>query len=423
LERLVTTPPRLREGLMDTLTDVDDYLLAPDLAGCNDVDSHEMLPIHMWPEVFGEAGQRFVDTCSNMTIFDEAAENSLRRNDLEGDAMEINDASVWGVRGPSAPSAIDLRRRAEVMDTMGVGKTLVFPTFALCGQILVYNPIAHLIMGYDPDEIDGVAMGRSVIRAHNDWAIRTMQELGDDRVRPVGLLVSDTVEAMIEDAQELIDSGILAIQLANGVPPAGLSPAHERLDPFWALLAEANVPFTMHLGTESPLLASNAWSEDVPLFAQSINSTAEFTLQPYWGATVHVATENFLTAMILGGVLERHPTLRVGSIEVGAQWVGPLAERLDLWAHEFRRRYDGVLSLKPSEYMNRQVRANPFHFEDVRMYFTRHTDLQDVYCFSTDYPHREGGYFAKETFRRKLAGFDDAIVHKFFVDNGELLLP
>jgi predicted TIM-barrel fold metal-dependent hydrolase len=408
---------------VETLAGELDEMLAPDLDDCNDVDSHEMLPIHMWPDVFGEAGELFVNTCSNMTIFDEAAENSLRRDDLGDDSMEINHDSVWGVRGPAAPSAIDLRRRHEVMDTMGVAKTLVFPTFALCGQILVYNPIAHLIMGYDPAVIDGVAMGRMVIEAHNDWAIRTMQELGDDRVRPVGLLVSDTVEELIRDAQFLIDSGIKAIQLANGVPPAGLSPAHARLDPFWQLLSDANVPFTMHLGTESPLLASNAWSEDVPLFAQSINSTAEFTLQPYWGATVHVATENFLTAMILGGVMERHPNLRVGSIEVGAQWVGPLAERLDLWAHEFRKRYDGVLSLKPSEYMNRQVRANPFYFEDVRMYFERHADLRDVYCFSTDYPHREGGYHAKDTFRRKLAGFDDATIRKFFVENGELLLP
>jgi predicted TIM-barrel fold metal-dependent hydrolase len=408
---------------METLADQLDDVLAPDLQGCNDVDSHEMLPFHMWPEVFGEAGERFVNTCSNMTILDEAAENSLRRNDLSDDAGDINADTVWGIRGPSAPSAIDLRRRAEVMDVMGVGKTLVFPTFALCGQILVYNPIAHLIMGYDPDTVDRVEMGKAVIRAHNDWAIRTMRELGDNRVRPVGLLVSDTVDELIADAQHLIDNGIKAIQLANGVPPAGLSPAHAALDPFWKLLSDSDIPFTMHLGTESPLFASNAWSEDVPLFAQSINSTAEFVLQPYWGATVHVATENFLTAMILGGVLERHPHLRVGSIEVGAQWVGPLAERLDLWAHEFRRRYDGVLSLKPSQYMNRQVRANPFHFEDVTMYFERFTDLQDVYCFSTDYPHREGGYHAKQTFRRKLAGFDDAVIRKFFIENGELLLP
>ena len=79
---------------METLAGELDEMLAPDLDDCNDVDSHEMLPIHMWPDVFGEAGELFVNTCSNMTIFDEAAENSLRRDDLGEDSMEINHDSV-----------------------------------------------------------------------------------------------------------------------------------------------------------------------------------------------------------------------------------------------------------------------------------------------------------------------------------------
>lgn len=399
-----------------------DTPLAPDLHDCTDVDSHEMIPVHMWPEVFGDAGQRFVDMCSNMEIFGAAAENSLRRDDLSGDTMEISEETVWGVRGPDAPSAIDLTRRADVMDTMGIARTLVFPTFALTGQIMIYNPVAPQLLGFDPTEFDRVEVGRDVVRAHNDWAVRTTSELGS-RVRPVGLLVSDTVAELMADAEDLISRGIRVIQLANGVPPADLSPADAALDPFWSLLSEANVPFTMHLGTETPLLASTKWSENVPLFEPSINSSVEFTLQPYWGATVHFATENFLTAMILGGVLERHPNLRIGSIEVGAQWVGPLAERLDMWAKEFHRRYQGVLSMRPSEYFNRQVRANPFYFEDVAMYFDRHPDLADVFCFSTDYPHREGGYYAKRTFREKLAPFGDDIASKFFVTNGAWLLP
>jgi predicted TIM-barrel fold metal-dependent hydrolase len=399
-----------------------DVQLAPDLPNCTDVDSHEMIPVHMWPEVFGDAGQRFLDMCSNLAIFGAAAENSLRRDDLSGDTMAITEETVWGVRGPEAPSAIDLTRRTAVMDAMGIANTIVFPTFALTGQIMVYNPMAHELLGFDPTQFDRVEVGRDVIRAHNDWAVRTTNALGS-RVRPVGLLVSDTVDELISDAEDLISRGIRVIQLANGVPPADLSPADARLDPFWRLLSDANVPFTMHLGTESPLLASTRWSENVPLFEPSINSSVEFTLQPYWGATVHVATENFLTAMILGGVLERHPDLRIGSIEVGAQWVGPLAERLDMWAQEFHRRYTGVLSLRPSEYVNRQVRANPFYFEDVALYYDRHPGLHDVYCFSTDYPHREGGYYAKRTFREKLAPYGADVVEKFFVTNGELLLP
>ena len=45
---------------------------------------------------------------------------------------------------------------------------------------------------------------------------------------------------------------------------------------------------------------------------------------------MHFAPENYVAAMVLGGVFERHPHLRFGVIELSASWIGPLAERLDM---------------------------------------------------------------------------------------------
>ena len=79
--------------------------------------------------------------------------------------------------------------------------------------------------------------------------------------------------------------------------------------------------------------------------------------------------------------------------------------------------------MNPSEYMSRQLRAAPFHFEDVAYYFDRYPHLQDVYCFATDYPHIEGGRTAKRKFSDNLAHAGETIRRKFFRDNGLLLLP
>jgi predicted TIM-barrel fold metal-dependent hydrolase len=127
--------------------------------------------------------------------------------------------------------------------------------------------------------------------------------------------------------------------------------------------------------------------------------------------------------MVLGGVFERHPQLRFGAIEVGAQWIGPFAERLDMWATEFRRRLDPYLSIKPSEYINRNIRVTPFHFENVASYLGHYPHLSDVYCYSSDFPHREGGKWSKRTFETNLIDVDQPIQRKFFHDNGLLLLP
>lgn len=399
--------------------------LAPDLVNCTDCDAHEMIPTPMWGEAFGDAGQRFIDICTNMDLLSEggSGENAVARSDIEADDAAITEENVWGVRGATAPSAIDLTRRADVLDLMGVDKQLIYPTFGMCGLILTYNPLAHTWFGYDPDEIDRLETGHGILDAHNDWCMRIAREMGHSRVRPVAVIRTDSVPQMLEDAEKLLAGGVRAVMIPNGVPPAGLSPADAALDPFWKMLADANVPVTFHIGTEFALLASPAWSMNVPLFESSQASSVEFPIQPHWGATLNLSSENYLAAMILGGVLERHPHLRVGSIEVGAHWIGPLAERLDSWAGEFRKRLDPVLSLKPSEYINRQVRVTPFVFEDVGFYFERYPQIADSYCFSTDYPHKEGGKYSKLTFRKKLAHLGDDIAQKFFVDNGSLLLP
>jgi hypothetical protein len=79
--------------------------------------------------------------------------------------------------------------------------------------------------------------------------------------------------------------------------------------------------------------------------------------------------------------------------------------------------------MRPTEYLARNVRVGPFYFEDVKSYFERYPDLSTVYCFSTDYPHREGGRDAKNRFLSNLNGVDPSLLQQFFVDNGRWLLP
>jgi predicted TIM-barrel fold metal-dependent hydrolase len=385
-----------------------------------DVDSHEMAPIQKWTELFGEDASQFVELCRHMDAVNNAGANTMNRPDVKADDMVIDEKTVWNERGPAAPGAFDLQRRSQVMDVMGIERQLVYPGYGFMGTVLALNPIAHEFFGFDPTVVDSVALANRAIRGHNAWCLRQTKAVGS-RIRPVGLLLTSSLAQMMRDAEELLAGGIRAIQIPNGVPPADMSPADAALDPFWRLFASANVPVTFHIGTEPQLLKSLVWDKNVPAFEGAM--TLELTIQPFWGSTVQFATENYLAAMILGGVLERHPTLRVGSIEVGAQWVGPLAERLDLWADQFKPRMSKILSMKPSEYMNRQVRAAPFHFENVAMYFERYPHLANVYSFATDYPHIEGGRGAKQKFSDKLANAGETIRRKFFRDNGLLLLP
>jgi predicted TIM-barrel fold metal-dependent hydrolase len=125
--------------------------------------------------------------------------------------------------------------------------------------------------------------------------------------------------------------------------------------------------------------------------------------------------------MVMGGVLERHPGLRVGVIEFGAQWVGSWVERMDHHAHLLAK-VGAPLPMLPSEYVQRNVRVTPYWAEPVDLFVDRY-GLEDVYVFSTDFPHIEGGKDPVGKFLASSSRVGDGYVERFFVDNAQLLFP
>jgi predicted TIM-barrel fold metal-dependent hydrolase len=368
----------------------------------------------MWGEHFGPTGEFMAGF--HMRIMD--GEQALP------DHMEITPDTVWQVRGPAAPSAIDMSRREAVIDMMGIDRQLIFPTFALYGMHLLLNPTAPEFLGFDPTTVDAPSLGAKIISAHNTWAVEMMHRLSD-RVRPVGMIIPRTIPQMMEEAEELIAGGVRAIFLPAGVPPAGTSPADGQLDPFWSLLAEAHVPLTMHQGSESVFFASSAWwGPHVPGYVQAQSrKSVEFDVDPYNAMRTYYCMEHYIQVMILGGVFERFPDLKVGAIETCAHWVGPLMEKMDLVAENMSATYFKTLSVRPSEYVRRNVRVSPFHFEPVNKYITRYPELADVLCYGSDYPHIEGGRDSRRVLTERLAPLGSSVLESYFVTNGEALLP
>ena len=103
------------------------------------------------------------------------------------------------------------------------------------------------------------------------------------------------------------------------------------------------------------------------------------------------AAQRFISVLVLDGVLERFPALKGGVIELGAGWVPDTIRRLDhavdIWAKsephlaEFER--------KPSEQFRDQLRFTPYPFENVGQLMSE--SCPELYLFSSDYPHAEGG--------------------------------
>jgi predicted TIM-barrel fold metal-dependent hydrolase len=385
-----------------------------------DLDSHEQVPVDLYGEVFGERGQRFTDMASD----------HMKRRHAEHagyfgpDAKEITKETVWEIKGTAAPGVIDFDRRLEVIDMMGIHRQLVFPTFATIAFAYVHVPTAT------PEQIK---ICLDAVAAYHEWASEVARKYGD-RLRMVGAVASGkpgaTPEGMVKEAEDVLGMGMSAILMSSGRPPAGLSPAHPDLDPFYATLEAANVPLVFHVGA-SPMgfRSSEAW-QNLPEFrgygADDVrDGRDELIGSPVDITTVGMAEQNFFATMVLGGVFERHPNLRVGAMEVGSAWVGPLGELMDLATSPDRHHRDKAkpLSMRPSEYLNRNLRVTPRIWEPVEKYVERYPGLTDVYAYTSDYPHAEGVQYSMKRFYDRFAHLGDDFLEKFFVTNPSWLLP
>jgi predicted TIM-barrel fold metal-dependent hydrolase len=118
-------------------------------------------------------------------------------------------------------------------------------------------------------------------------------------------------------------------------------------------------------------------------------------------------------------VLERFPELRLGVIEQGAGWLPSWMRQMDAALQAFVRLEDRLqkLSLKPSEYVQRQIKATPYPMEDVGWIVDQAGP--EVALFSSDYPHVEGGRRPIERFEASLAAseVDGHARQRFYADN------
>jgi len=110
--------------------------------------------------------------------------------------------------------------------------------------------------------------------------------------------------------------------------------------------------------------------------------------------------------MIFDGVLDRFPRLKFGVIEHGASWVPGWMRSIDSAAEAFRKNEERLqrLTLRPSEFVRRQVRVTPYPHEDVGWVIKN--SGPEVCLFNSDFPHTEGGRNPVKRFEASLDAWD-----------------
>ena len=244
--------------------------------------------------------------------------------------------------------------------------------------MVLYGPGYDMwIDGIDPDLQAGMA------RAYNRWA-EEMRETSGGRVLAAGPVPLSDMTRAVEEVRYAYEHLGIRCFWARPNPFNHRTLGDSFFDPLWEVLQDLDVPFATHefMGLVGPSAGEDRFSSFVE-----------------WHSCVHqMEAQMAMLSMIVRGVYERFPRLRVAYMEAGSGW-------LPSWLHRIHEHLElaGWLEApectkSPEEYYRRNCWITTECDEHV-LYHVIEELGDDHILFETDYPHPDSKYpRAVETF-------------------------
>ena len=285
-----------------------------------------------------------------------------------GEDDEGNSLHEIGLRG-----GWDAATRDKELDNDGVSAEVVFPgPDAATGTMG-----APFGAGFNPVETQGPDHLLAGARAYNRWAAELCQ---DSPERRAGLIVApilgdlDGAIAEIRRAQRDGLTGGIIIPPRWGTYESYTSYAY---DPVWAVCEELALPVHCHSGPAP----QDDYGDVRGWMSVYGYETIFFTARPLW-------------FMLLTGVFERFPTLKMAVTEAGSFWAPDLLWRVDMMAtreHGMRKLVDarGTLTMLPSEYFDRNCAIGSSNVRRRELERRYEIGVGNI-MWGNDFPHPEG---------------------------------
>jgi predicted TIM-barrel fold metal-dependent hydrolase len=208
----------------------------------------------------------------------------------------------------------------------------------------VAGDVLYTTLGFRMFWIKDAGFQRACFQVYNDW-LAEFCAAAPKRLKGLALISLYDPKQAAADIAECAKKG-LAGAIVWASPPEELPFYLESYDPFWAAAQEHSMPLSLHefAGFRWVDWDSNAKKRTI---AAGINS--------------HEVESTFAT-LIMSGVLERFPRLKVVSAELNCGWLPYFLRRLDERFETRGARVHGsafptALTMKPSEYFRRQLYA------------------------------------------------------------------
>lgn len=257
--------------------------------------------------------------------------------------------------------AYDEEAQIMGMEMEGVDIAVLFPTAGL-GLIARDNMDPHLSL--------------ALTQAYNNW-IHDFCQHSPERMKFAAMLPLQDVNLACQELTRCVQefgavASFIRPNLING------HYWHSNYwEPLYSLHEELNVAWCFHEGT-------GAWNSHM----NTLYGENRFYrhVASHW-----IEMQQALIAMIIGGVFEFHPSLRVGYLESQNSWVPGILSRIEWDYANYRDSHAAYLSLTPKEYFERNCWA-AVEGSEPEIASTAELMGADRMCISTDYPHFDSNF-------------------------------
>ena len=316
-----------------------------------DADSHVIEPAGMWAKYLEPEFKQFAPSAGMKIQGEDIVEKLSKqlRDEANQQIMQAHPNAYF--KGYTVESHV------QEMVLMGVDQAFLYPTYGLwLWAIDTMKP-----------EVAG-----AFTRAYNNW-LKDFCSYDPARLNRVGSINLHAPDEMVSELHRIVDFGWKAVFLRPNLVKGRLL-SDLAYEPFWTECEQLGIAVGIHEGTHSRLPTTG---------------TERFNTRFATHACSHPMEQMMaLLALIEGGVLERHPKLRVAFLESGCGWLPYWLWRLDEEHENLAWEVKETVKIRPSEYFRRQCFIG---IEPSEPYLAQVIDYigADNLIFGSDYPHMD----------------------------------
>src|SRR5579863_2359120 len=273
--------------------------------------------------------------------------------------------------------------RVNFLDAEGIETQVIYPSLGIVWE----------------GEVDDPLLADALCRAYNRWAFELVASHKDRLFPAAHISIRDSALA-VRELERVAKLGCRTAFIA-AMPIKGKSFGHPDFDPVWAAAQDLDLAIGLHLVSHRHYTGSDFYHEPKPGLM-------------YFTMSIIQDPRQALTTMMVDGVFERFPRLRVATVEAMAGWVGEWLERVD-----YRYKYMGHTSQmkRPiGEYFTRNIWVSADPEEKMFKYIVQFAG-DDKFFIGSDYPHAEGFVHPVEKTRAQLKDLPAASVDKILSKN------